>query len=179
MPQKIYIRNALHCVRTGRWVMTTSRSRLIKHALGFLAAIGMVLLPVSSALAEGVAQSELIATTGQGAGRAIVSPTAQDQGTFAAEITVNIHGAAPNTTFTLVRKPDLVPDGICTGLAPNFAYIPFGETLTTSADGSGATHFHFERGAPFVSGVQFDVAFRAIGSDGTILQGDCMTVTIK
>jgi len=159
--------------------MKTSRSSLFKHALGLLAAASMLLLPVSSAFADGVAQSELVATSGQGAGRAIVSPTAQDQGTFAAEITVNVHGAAPNTTFTLVRKPDLVPDGICTGLAPSFAYIPFGESFTTSAYGSGATHFHFERGAPFVSGVQFDVAFRAIGSDGTILQGDCMTVTIK
>jgi len=154
--------------------MKTSRSSLLKHVLGFLAAMGMVSLPVSSAFASGVAQSELIATTGQGAGRAIVSPTAADQGTFAAEITVNIHDAAPNTTFILVRAPDRVPDGICTG-----AYLPFGETLTTSDGGAGATHFFFERGAPFVSGTQFDVTFRAIGSDGTILQGDCMTVTIK
>jgi hypothetical protein len=154
--------------------MKASHSILFKHALTFLAAAGMLLLPASRALADGVAQSELIATTGQGAGRAIVSPTAQDQGTFAAEITVNIHDAAPNTTFSVQRAPDLVPDGICTG-----HYIPFGETLTTSAGGAGATNFHFERGAPFVSGIQFDVAFRAIGSDGTVLQGDCMTVTVK
>ena len=159
--------------------MKASRSILFKQALTFLAAVSMLVLPASRAFAGGVAQSELIATTGQGAGRAIVSPTARDQGTFAAEITVNIHDAAPNTTFYLWRKPDLLPDGICTGLAPNFAYIPFGESFTTSADGSGAMHFHFERGAPFVSGVEFDVAFRAIGSDGTVLQGDCMRVTVK
>jgi hypothetical protein len=154
--------------------MQTSRSSLFKHTLGFLAAVGMLLLPASSAFAGGVAQSELIATTGQGVGRAIVAPTAQDQGTFAAEITVNIHDAAPNTTFSIWRAPDRVPDGICTG-----AYIPFGETLTTSSGGAGAANFHFERGAPFVSGVEFDVAFRAIGSDGSVLQGDCMRVTVK
>jgi hypothetical protein len=154
--------------------MKTSSSRLFKQALGFLAAVGMLLLPAASAFADGVAQSELVATTGQGAGRAIVSPTAQDQGTFAAEITVDIHDAAPNTTFSIQRAPDRVPDGICTG-----PYIPFGETLTTSAGGAGVAHFHFEKGAPFVSGVEFDVAFRAIGSDGTVLQGDCMRVTVK
>ena len=154
--------------------MKTSSSSLIKHALGFLAAASMLLLPASSAFAGGAAQSELVATTGQGAGRVIVAPTAQDHGTFAAEITVNIHDAAPNTTFSVWRTPDLVPDGICTG-----PLLPFGESFTTSAGGAGATHFHFERGAPFVSGVQFDVAFRAIGSDGSVLQGDCMTVTVK
>jgi hypothetical protein len=104
----------------------------------------------------------------------IVSPSAEDHGTFAAEITVNIHDAAPNTTFSVWRTPDLVPDGICTG-----PLLPFGVSFTTSAGGAGATYFHFERGAPFVSGAKFDVAFRAIGSDGTVLQGDCMTVTIK
>ena len=154
--------------------MKTSCSGLFKHALGFLAVVGMLVLPVSTAFAHGATQSELIATTGQGVGRAIVSPTAQDHGTFAAEITVNVHAAAPNTTFSVWRAPDLVPDGICTG-----PLLPFGESFTTSAGGAGATHFHFERGAPFVSGVQFDVAFRVIGNDGTVLQGDCMTVTVK
>ena len=80
-----------------------------------------------------------------------------------------------NSLFRLSgTAPDLVPDGICTG-----PLLPFGESFTTSAGGAGATHFHFERGAPFVSGVQFDTAFRVIGSDGTVLQGDCMTVTVK
>jgi hypothetical protein len=154
--------------------MNTSRSILFKHAVTFLTAIGMLWLPVSSAFAEGVAQSELIATTGQGAGRAIVAPTAQDQGTFAAEITVNIHAAAPNTTFSVWRTPDLVADGNCTG-----PLLPFGQSFTTSAGGAGETHFLFERSAPFVSGVKFDVAFRVIGSDGSVLQGDCMQVTVK
>ena len=67
-----------------------------------------------------------------------------------------------------------MPDGICTG-----SYIAFGETLTTSAGGAGAANFHFERGAPFLSGTQFDTVFRAIGSDGSVLQGACMTVNVK
>jgi hypothetical protein len=46
--------------------MKSSRSSLFKLTLGFLAAASMILLPVSSALAESVAQSELIATAGQG-----------------------------------------------------------------------------------------------------------------
>ena len=153
--------------------MKTSRSRLFKHAFGFLAAAGMLLLPASSAFAGGATQSELTATSGQGVGRAIVSPTAQDQGTFAAEITVNIHAAAPNTTFSVWRAPDLVPDGICTG-----PLLPFGESFTTSAGGAGATHFLFEKSS-LVSGAKFDTAFRVIGSDGTVLQGECMTVTVK
>src|SRR5690348_4143452 len=56
--------HGLQVVRTGRCVMKTSRSHLFKHVLGLLAVMGMVLLPVSSAFASGVAQSELIATTG-------------------------------------------------------------------------------------------------------------------
>jgi hypothetical protein len=154
--------------------MKTSRSRLFKHTVGFLAALGLLLLPAASAFADGVVHRELVATTGQGVGRAIVAATAQDQGTFAAEITVNIHDAAPNTTFSVWRTPDLVPDGICTG-----PLLPFGVSFTTSAGGAGAAQFFFERGAPFVSGAKFDTAFRVIGSDGSVLQGDCMTVTVK
>jgi len=154
--------------------MKMPHSSFFKHALGLLVAVGLLWLPVSSAFADGAVQSELVATAGQGTGRAIVAATAQDQGTFAAEITVNIHDAAPNTTFSVWRTPDLVPDGICTG-----PLLPFGESFTTSAGGAGAAHFFFERGAPFVSGAKFDVAFRVIGSDGTVLQGDCMTVTVK
>jgi hypothetical protein len=166
----------LNCVQfaLGGASMKTSRSGLFKHGVGFLAALGMLLLPASSAFAHGASHSELIATTGQGEGHAIVVPTAQDHGTFAANITVEIEDAAPYTTFDLWRAPDLTPDGKCTG-----SYIPFGQTLTTSAEGEGALHFTFHRGAPFVSGVQFDVAFQARGSDGSVLQGHCMRVTVK
>jgi hypothetical protein len=154
-------------------------SKMSTHRLlNFFGSVALVivvgLLPVSNAQATGAVESKMSATTGQGEGHVVISPTSQNHGTFAAEITVSIHNAQPNTTFSIQRAPDLMPDGICTG-----SYIPFGVTLLTSNDGAGAKHFHFERGAPLVSGVQFDVVFQAIGSDGSILQSDCMTVTVK
>lgn len=121
-------------------------------------------------------QSELAAIAGHGAGQVIVAPTAQDQGTFSAEITINVRDAPPNTTFFVQRAPDLTANGICTG-----TYIKnVGVTLTTDSGGAGATHFFFERGAPFVSGVKFDVVFQVYTADlRTILQSECMTVTVK
>ena len=158
-------------------ILRTSKHKILHFALVSLALLSLLMLLAPTAFADepARAQSELTAITGLGTGRVIVSPTAQDQGTFAAEITINIDNAQPNTTFSVRRAPDLVPNGICTGTT----YIPFGETFTTSAGGAGATHFHFERGAPFVSGVQFDVVFQVIGSDGSLLQSQCMTVTVK
>ena len=129
-----------------------------------------------TASAEQGTQSNLTAKVGQGTGRINVSPTAKNDGTFSAEITINIHDAAPNTTFFVQRAPDLVVNGICTG-----TYLPnVGVTLTTSSGGAGATHFFAERGAPFISGVQFDVVFQVYTADhSTILQSECMTVTVK
>ena len=152
-------------------------SRLsVIHLIALLAAAGGILLGALAAQAAQGTQSELTAVAGRGAGQVIVSSTAAGQGTFVAEITINIHNAEPNTTFAVRRAPDLVPDGTCTGTS----YIPFaGVTLTTSAGGAGATHFHFERGAPFVTGTRFDVLFQVLGSDGTVLQSECMTVTVK
>jgi hypothetical protein len=45
--------------------------------------------------------------------------------------------------------------------------------------GAGALHFGISRGAPFVDGVRFDVQWRLEGNDGSILQSDCLTVTVK
>ena len=75
------------------------------------------------------------------------------------------------------RAFDLAADGICT-LASGWLTVP-DATLTTSAGGAGATHGELHRGAPFVSGVRFDVRFRALGNDGTVLESACMTVTVK
>jgi len=121
-------------------------------------------------------QSILTAISGQGTGRVIVAPTAKDDGTFSAEITINVHDAAPNTTFLVQRAPDLVPDGVCTGTYKKNV----GVTLTTDSTGAGDTHFFFERGSPFFSGVRFDVVFQVYTPDlSTILQSECMTVTVK
>ena len=120
-------------------------------------------------------QSTLTAVTGQGTGHVLVAPTAEDQGTFAVQVTVNIQGATPNTTFAVARAVDLNPDGVCTEAS---GWLPLGD-LTTSPGGAGAAHFEVHRGAPFLSGVRFDAVFRAVGSDGTELRSECLTVTVK
>ena len=145
----------------------------------------IVLIGVATAIAAlvvaGVAQADpglhstLTAVTGQGTGHVLVAPTAEDQGTFAVQVTVNIQGATPNTTFAVARAVDLNPDGICTEAT---GWLPLGD-LTTSPGGAGAAHFEVHRGAPFLSGVRFDAVFRAVGSDGTELRSECLTVTVK
>jgi hypothetical protein len=116
------------------------------------------------------AQSDLIAVTGQGAGTIAVSPTAADgHGSFVARVTVNIHQTTPDTTFTVTRAADPVPDGICTSTA--FGAVA---TLQTSAGGAGAVEF--ERTGPLL---QFDLLVRVVGDDGTVLQSNCMTITAK
>jgi hypothetical protein len=126
--------------------------------------------------------SSLTAVAGQGAGLVEVAPTAHDvigPGTFNVEGTVNVHDAVAGTTFTVLRRVDLNPDGNCTGAAWLLLPPPNAQTLTTAADGSGALHFEISRGAPFLDGVSFDVQWRLVGSDGSILQSDCFTVTVK
>jgi hypothetical protein len=128
---------------------------------------------VAFAQAEPGLQSELTAISGQGTGHVLVAPTAEDQPNFAVQVEVNVRDMLPNSSFTAQRAPDLNPDGVCTGTT----WLTSG-TITTSEGGSGAAHFFGERGAPFVSGVRFDVVFRVIGN-GTELRSECMTVTVK
>jgi hypothetical protein len=145
----------------------------------------LALLTVAAAFASvvaiGAAQAApglhgtLSAVTGQGTGHVLVAPTAEDHGTFAVQVEVNIHDAAPGVTFALARAVDLNPDGVCTMAS---GWLPLGD-LTTSAGGAGAAHFEVHRGAPFLSGVRFDAVFRAVGSDGTELRSACLTVTVK
>lgn len=126
--------------------------------------------------------SPLTAIAGQGAGLVEVAPTAHDvagPGTFNVQGTVNVHDAVAGTTFTVFRRVDLNPDGVCTGATWLLLPPPNAQTLTTAADGSGALHFEISRGAPFVDGVSFDVQWRLVGSDGSILQSNCFTVTVK
>jgi hypothetical protein len=153
---------------------TLRRPHLVAFVL--LAAVALVAAAPDAARAQPGTQSDLAAVIGQGAGHVLVSPTAEDQGTFAVQITVNVHDAAPLTTFAVSRAVDLQPDGVCTGTA--FVLFP-GAALTTSRGGAGATHIELHRGAPFVSGVSFDVVFRAAGDAGSVLQSGCLTVTVK
>jgi hypothetical protein len=118
---------------------------------------------------------------GSGGGMIEVSPTANDvvgPGTFDVQGTLNVHGLAPDTGYRLLRSPDFVPNGVCTGTAA--LVLPGNPTLITSAGGAGAMHFEVSRGAPFLDGVTFDVIFRVVDLAGnTVLQSDCLTVTVK
>jgi hypothetical protein len=105
----------------------------------------------------------------------LIAPTAEDHGTFAVQITVNVHDASPNMGYIVSRAVDLNPDGVCTLASGWLTNGP----LATSSGGAGAAHFEVHRGAPFVSGVRFDVEFRALGTDGSELRSECVTVTVK
>ena len=124
-------------------------------------------------------QSWLNPIRGSGSGFVEVSPTAKDEGALSFDVqgSVNIHGATPNTDFTVLRRVDLNPNGTCTGAT--WLTLPGNPVLTTSAGGAGALHFEIQRGAPFVDGFMFDVIWRVVGTDGSILESDCLTVTVK
>ena len=124
-------------------------------------------------------QSWLNPISGSGSGFVEVSPTAKNEGALSFDVqgSVNIHGATPNTDFTVLRRVDLNPNGTCTGAT--WLTLPGNPVLTTSAGGAGALHFEIQRGAPFVDGFVFDVIWRVVGTDGSILESDCLTVTVK
>jgi hypothetical protein len=149
-------------------------------ARSLLSLVGGIVLALtigisSAAAAPDGARAHLTAVSGTGSGLVLIAPTAADHGTFAVQITVNIHGASPDMTYVVSRAVDLNPDGICTLASGWLTNGP----LQTSAAGAGAAHFEVHRGAPFVSGVRFDVEFRAVGADGTELRSDCVTITVK
>jgi hypothetical protein len=135
----------------------------------------LAVLFVLAAQAEPGSESDLTAITGQGAGHVSVSPSARDRGeTFHAQVTLNVHYARPNTTFTVRRFVDQPPDGICTEAGGG---VTLG-TFTTSEGGAGA--FHIERVSPGETpGFQFDLDFQVVGDDGTLLKSGCMTLTQK
>jgi hypothetical protein len=143
---------------------------LVGSIVGMMA---LVLFPASAVADPTGAQATLTAVSGTGSGKVVIAPTAEDHGTFAVQITVNVHGARPNRTYVINRAPDLNSDGDCTG-----AFM-FTSTLVTSAGGAGAVHFDLHRGAPFVSGTKFDVKWQLLGDDGSQLVSDCLTVTVK
>ena len=160
----------------GRTAMYRRISRRVALLLACLAGLVSLLLPSTAATASpDGAQAALTAVSGTGSGLVLIAPTAEDHGTFAVEVTVNIHDASPNMTYTVSRAVDLTPDGICTLASGWLVSGP----LSTSSGGAGAAHFVGHRGAPFVSGTRFDVEFRVLGNDGSELLSDCVTVTVK
>jgi hypothetical protein len=108
--------------------------------------------------------------SGQGTGLVIVSPTSAGQGNFAAQIELNIHDAAPNTTFSFTRSIDRPADGVC-----STDYFGF-PALTTTPGGTAALKFEAEMDGPTTP---FDLSIRLLGADGTVLQSGCMTIIGK
>jgi len=153
----------------------------------------------SSQLASRTHGEQLTAVIGVGSGIVNVTSTAAVDGSFSAQINVNVHHAPPNTTFYVQRAPEIgranSADGICqraAGLppwgapAPNFVTFPLPTagplvTLQTSEGGAGAVHIDFV--APTISdGTQFDVMFRLVDSltsPTNELRTGCFTVTVK
>lgn len=142
---------------------------------------------------------ELTAIVGIGSGIVNVTATAAADRSFSAQLNVNVHGTAPNTTFFVQRAPEIGrpnnADGVCQraagaapwGLpAPNFVTLPLPATgplviLQTSEGGSGSVHIDFE--APTIlDGTRFDVMFRLVDdltSPTHDLRTGCFTVTVK
>jgi hypothetical protein len=142
---------------------------------------------------------ELTAVVGAGSGIVNVTPTAAADGSFSAQINVNVHGAPPNTTFFIQRAPEIgrpnSADGICQRAAgaapwgppaPNFVTFPLPLTgplamLETSAGGSGSVHINFAL-PTILDGTRFDVMFRLVDNLTTPtneLRTECFTVTVK
>jgi hypothetical protein len=89
-----------------------------------------------------------------------------------AQVTLNVQGARPNTTFTVERFVAEPPDGICTEAGGGLIHGTF--VLQRAEQG------HFERVAPGeMPGSQFDIDFHVVGDDATALMSSCMTVTMK
>ena len=142
---------------------------------------------------------QLTAVLGTGTGIVNVTPTAAVDGSFSAQINVNVHDAPPNTTFYVQRAPEIArpnsADGICQRAAglppwgpptPNFVTFPLPAagplvTLQTSNAGAGAVHIDFA--APTISdGTQDDVMFRLVDSltsPTNELRTGCFTTTAK
>ena len=147
------------------------KTRLVL-AIASVTLLAMGLGPVASA-GDTTFHGPLTAISGSGSGRVQGATTGEDQGTLVVQGTANVHRTTPNTTFTVQRSLDTVPDGVC-DTSGGFVELT---TFTTSSGGAGAGHF--ERHAPLPSGQAFDVLFQAVGTDGTVLESPCFTVTVK
>jgi hypothetical protein len=159
--------------------MVQGGKRVIAGLMSFIVGMmALVLFPAAAVADPRGAQASLTAEPGStGSGQVLIAPYAKLHGRFAAAVTINVHGATPDTTYTVTRYPDLNPDGICTrDLGPR----PTG-VLETSAGGAGAAHFDLQLppDTPFVSGISFDVVWVLVGSDGSELVSECVTVTVK
>lgn len=157
--------------------------------------------PVTT-IPAGTHQSAIVMVSGAGAGGVRVTPKSIGAATFAADISVSIEKARPNTTYLVQRAPEigrtLGSDGVCQrglGLSPWStvdpaapAFITFqmpnagpAVTMTTSTAGSASMTFQFF--APTIrAGTMFDVMFRLVDSESAPtaeLRSGCFTVLVK
>jgi len=157
--------------------MVLRHKKSVAALVGSIAGMALLSFPTAAAAEPTGAQASLTAVSGTGSGQVLIAPYAKLHGRFAAAVTINVHGASPDTTYTVTRYPDLNPDGVCTrDLGPRLTGV-----LDTSAGGAGAAHFDLQLppGTPFVSGTSFDVVWELVGSDGSELVSECVTVTVK
>jgi hypothetical protein len=158
--------------------MVVRSKRAVAGLVGLIAGLmGLVLFPAAAVADPTGAQAAITPVEGTGSGQVLIAPSAKDHGTFAVEVTINVHGASPRTTYTIYRAVDLIPDGKCTEASGPL----FTDTLDTSAGGAGAAHVELHRGAPFLSGTRFDVVFWLVDNlDNEVkLRSECVTVTVK
>jgi hypothetical protein len=139
---------------------------MISALLGVISVLG----GASPAQAERAgAQSTLVAVSGHGTGLVVISPTSSLGDVFDARVTVNIHNAAPDTSWTVTRAGDGQPDGVCHSIVVGTV-----AQFETSAGGAGAVEF--ERSGALSD---FDLIVTVTGSDGTVLQSGCMIIHLK
>ena len=117
--------------------------------------------------------SPLTAQIGEGKGQVTIATTPKDQGTFVGQVTANVQGTSPNTLFSSSGPSTRPRTGPATASAP----LRSRGRSPCPRPGSGA--LHVERHQPVPSGLTVDVVERVVGSDGTILISECMTITIK
>ena len=141
-------------------------------------ALSFLIVPLSAQAAKGT-QSDLTAVEGHGSGYVVISATAaggvnQTPPALNAQVEIVIHDASPNTTFTVQRIVATAGSGCNEDLSDPLVL----GTIDTSDGGAGT--LHFVRYSPGDQrGDQFDIFLQALGSDGTLLQSSCMTVTVK
>lgn len=149
----------------------------------------------------GTHQSALTNLGGTGTGGVSVTTRAVPQAYFTADIKVRMHGARPNTAYTVQRAPEVGraagSDGVCQRAlaiapwsqndppAPSFltflqpdGVTPF--TLTTTSAGDGSLDFTFV--VPTVpAGTHFDVMFRVLDdvvAPTSVFLSGCFTVIV-
>lgn len=177
----------------------------MNRRLALVTALAVSLVSAGTVQAHDPHERKLLAIAGEGAGKVEVEAIAGTIG-FSVEISVKVHGAAPDTTFYVQRAPEvgrpLGDDGICqradglypweqpnsVGFMPAPAFVTFprplaGElkTLTTGPNGKGRAEFLFNL-PTLADGTVFDVEFRLVDSltaPTTELRSGCLTVTVE